>query len=77
MIPAAAEVATGYDRLHKPLTIIAGAGDRIVSPQQAEKLHRRVGWSRLVQVGGAGHMVHHTALAEVMGAIDLAMAKYG
>src|SRR3954452_12177678 len=77
MISAAAEVATGYDRLHKPLTIIAGAGDRIVSPQQAEKLHRRVGWSRLVQVGGAGHMVHHTALAEVMGAIDLAMAKYG
>lgn len=72
MIPAAARLAARYHELALPLTIIAGAGDLQVLPRlHAQRLHRMLPHSELVLVPGAGHMVHHTATAQVADAIDI------
>ncbi len=72
MIPAAARLAARYHELALPLTIIAGAGDLQVLPRlHAQRLHQMLPHSDLVLVPGAGHMVHHTATAQVAEAIDI------
>lgn len=71
MIPAAAHLSKRYNELTLPVTIIAGAGDRIVDPvKQSQRLHDALPQSTLSIVEGVGHMVHHTALASVLEAIE-------
>lgn len=70
MIPSAAELSPRYAELTLPVTIIAGAGDRIADPvRQSGRLHGTLKHSRLIMVDGAGHMVHHTASASVVAAV--------
>ncbi|HEX8533230.1 MAG TPA: hypothetical protein VF662_03615, partial [Allosphingosinicella sp.] len=45
-----------------PVTIIAGAGDKMVDTAgQSKRLSETVPQSRYIEIEGAGHMVHHTA----------------
>ena len=70
MTPAASRNAKRYGELRMPVTILAGADDAIVNPEDhAMRLHAEVAGSRLVIVPGAGHMVHHDAPAEVVAAV--------
>ncbi len=66
MIPAAAAMAARLGELRGPVTIIAGAADRLVFPAgQSERLARDLPHARLLIVEDAGHMVHHSATSRV------------
>jgi len=53
------------------VAIIAGELDRLIdTDRQSQQLHRDVGHSVFHSVPTAGHMVHQTAMREVMAAID-------
>jgi pimeloyl-ACP methyl ester carboxylesterase len=70
MIPAARRLAPRLGEIKLPVAIVAGSGDRIVSPpRQSERLHRDLPHSKLRLVAGAGHMVHHSGLEAVTAAI--------
>ena len=69
MIPAAATLSPRYGELDLPVTIVAGKGDRMVDPVQAELIHGSLAQSELVLIEGAGHMVHHSASDRVLAAI--------
>lgn len=71
MVPAAARLSKRYGELALPITIVAGAGDLIVDPvKQSERLHQALAHSQFRMVPDAGHMVHHTALATVVEAVE-------
>jgi pimeloyl-ACP methyl ester carboxylesterase len=71
LLPAVHVMSPHYKRVRVPAAIIAGAGDRYVSPHaHAERLHEEITGSELVLVPGAGHMVHHVAPQAVMEAIS-------
>jgi pimeloyl-ACP methyl ester carboxylesterase len=55
-----------------PVAIVAGREDRVSEAQQSAELHRDITQSTLRCIPNTGHMVHQTATAEVMSAIDLA-----
>jgi pimeloyl-ACP methyl ester carboxylesterase len=75
MIPAAAALDDRRERIAVPVTLIAGAGDKIVDPEpQTKRLHAALPGSRLHMIEGAGHMVHYTAIEEVAAAIEEAAA---
>ena len=60
-----------YESLKMPVTIIAGGDDRLIdTEEQSARLHRAVPQSDFVRVEGDGHMVHQTATAAVMAAIE-------
>lgn len=70
MIPAAAALCRRYGELDLPVTIIAGAGDKMVLPEpQSQRLHDELPGSSLLLIDGAGHMVHYTATDQVAAAI--------
>ena len=76
MIPAAAMLSRRFEELDLPVTIVAGAGDRMVDPaDQAERLHDALPGSRLVLIEGSGHMVHYTATDRVAAAIEEARRR--
>jgi pimeloyl-ACP methyl ester carboxylesterase len=54
-----------------PVVIVAGAQDRFIESGQSARLHRDISHSILRCVPADGHMVHQTATAEIMSAIDL------
>jgi pimeloyl-ACP methyl ester carboxylesterase len=58
-----------------PVAIVAGRQDRVSEALQSEKLHRDIAQSTFRCISNKGHMVHQTATAEVMSAIDLASQK--
>ena len=71
MIPSAATLAKRYGELQLPVTIIAGAGDRLITPEdQAQRLADFLPQAKLRLIEGSGHMVHYTATDEVAGAIE-------
>lgn len=68
MMPAAASLAARYAQLRIPVTIIAGAADRVVDPQaHSVRLHGDIPESELVVLPDVGHMVHFAA-ADVIAA---------
>ena len=73
MIPAANRLSDHYRDIRAPVTIIAGDGDRIVSPEQAHRLQGALRISSLELANGVGHMVHHSAPELVTAVIDRAM----
>lgn len=76
MIPAAATLNNRLEELNLPVTIIAGAGDKMVFPgPQSARLHDALPQSRLHMIDGAGHMVHYTATDQVAAAIQEAAAE--
>jgi pimeloyl-ACP methyl ester carboxylesterase len=75
MIPNAFSMRGDYASLKMPLVIISGDEDRLIDiDDQSAHLHAEVAGSTLHRVRGAGHMVHQTAPAAVMAAIDEAAA---
>src|SRR5215213_9503150 len=69
MVPSAMRLRAGYGKLALPVAILAGDGDKIVSPRLAERLRAAIPGSSLQIVAGAGHMVHHVATDQVVEAI--------
>lgn len=75
MIPAAAQFRAHYSELEMPVTIFAGAGDKIVDPEShSARLHAELRRSALVIVPDAGHMVHYAVADRIVDAIDLITA---
>ena len=75
MIPEAFAKQDSYRVLKMPVVIVAGAEDRLIDTgEQSERLHRAIKHSVFRRVPGAGHMVHQTAPAEVLMAINQAAA---
>ena len=73
MVPAAALLEPRYGELRGPVTLIAGAGDEVVTPsEQSQRLSERLGQSELIVIEDAGHMVHHSATEQVAVAIEKA-----
>jgi len=71
MIPAAFALRGEYRELKIPVVIIAGEEDRLINiDKQSARLHQEIDQSELRRIAGAGHMVHQTATAQVMAAID-------
>ena len=71
MIPAAYSFREAYGHLKMPVAIVAGREDRVSEAQQSAELHRDIAHSTFRCISNKGHMVHQTATAEVMSAIDL------
>lgn len=58
-------------RLAIPVAILVGDGDQLIDPKsQSIRLHQDLPQSTLRVIPGGGHMVHQTALDDVMAAID-------
>jgi pimeloyl-ACP methyl ester carboxylesterase len=75
MIPDAFSMRGDYAGLKMPLVIIAGDDDRLIEiDDQSARLHEDVTQSTFHRLRGVGHMVHQTAPAAVMSAIDEAAA---
>ncbi len=59
--------------LSMPVSIVAGTRDRIVNTaRQSERLHRSIPGSRLVEIPGAGHMVHYVDPDRVAAVVEAA-----
>lgn len=72
MIPSARSLRASYRELKMPVVIAAGAEDRFVESKQSARLHRDIPGSILCSIPANGHMVHQTATAEIISAIDMA-----
>lgn len=71
MIPAAWTESRRYGEIKMPLTIMAGADDGVVDPEDhSARLHRELPHSRLVIVPNCGHMVHYAAVDEIAAAVS-------
>ena len=75
LIPSALALQSAYATLKMPIAIIAGAADRIIEIEQSAELHRAISQSTLRCIPGNGHMVHQTATAEIMSAIDMVASQ--
>jgi pimeloyl-ACP methyl ester carboxylesterase len=74
MIPNAVAMQGDYADLKMPVVIISGDDDRLIDIDQSARLHEEIAQSSFHRVRGAGHMVHQTAPAAMMAAIDEAAA---
>jgi pimeloyl-ACP methyl ester carboxylesterase len=71
LIPATLRLRPRYADLRVPLSIVAGHGDRVVDPHRhSARLAGMLTDGHMTWVDGAGHLVHESAPARVMGAID-------
>ena len=76
MIPAAFESSKTSDQVNIPTIIIAGDEDRLIDiNKQSVRLHGEIKHSKLHRIAGAGHMIQHSATAQLMAAIDEAAAE--
>jgi pimeloyl-ACP methyl ester carboxylesterase len=70
MMSDAKALSAHYGELAIPVAIVAGSGDKVVSPDHAERLRGAVPDATLRIVEGTGHMVHHVATQQVVEAIE-------
>jgi len=70
MISSALALCDEYRLLTLPVTIIAGAGDRIVFKRMSERLAAAIPHSVLLIIEEAGHMVHYFAPQQVAEAVE-------
>ncbi|WP_168787691.1 alpha/beta fold hydrolase [Paraburkholderia aromaticivorans] len=71
MIPAAAQLRAHYSDLKIPVSIFAGAKDKVVDPESnSVRLHGAVPLSTIIVAPEAGHMVHYTVAGEIVEAIN-------
>lgn len=73
MVPQARALARRYDQLRLPVTLVAGTGDKVVSPEQTQRLHALLPQSRLHLVEGVGHMAHYVAHAQIVAGVEAAV----
>ena len=70
MIPGAFAARRHYKQITQPVVIVAGEEDRLIDiDDQSARLHSELHNSTLHRVPGAGHMVHQTTPAVILGAI--------
>jgi pimeloyl-ACP methyl ester carboxylesterase len=62
MIPSAAAMEHRYVDLSVPVVIVAGSGDKVISPVQSRRLADEISGSKLPIIDGVGHMAHYTAM---------------
>ena len=75
-IAAAVQLRNRYKEVTVPVVILAGTDDRYVdTAANSVRLHGELPNSELTLVPGAGHMVHHLVIEEVMSAIDAASSS--
>jgi pimeloyl-ACP methyl ester carboxylesterase len=74
MVTQARVLSRQYAAVRLPTTVIAGAEDGIVSPQQALRLHAALPQSRLRLLAGVGHMAHYQAHEQIVTGIEEALA---
>ena len=70
MLRSAADLQLGYRGLKVPVSIAAGAEDRVVDYWHSKKLHKEVRASQLEIIPDVGHMVQHSAGDRVAGIIN-------
>ncbi|MFS8934526.1 alpha/beta fold hydrolase [Cupriavidus taiwanensis] len=71
MIPAVSEFRELYAGLQVPVTLVAGAADKIVdAASHSTALHRELPNSTLVLVPGVGHMVHYAATEDIARTVE-------
>ncbi|SAK99226.1 alpha/beta hydrolase fold protein [Caballeronia temeraria] len=71
MIPAAAQLSARYSDLKMPVSIFAGADDKVIDPEaNSVRLHRAIPQSTLLVAPGAGHMVHYAISARIADTIE-------
>ncbi|SPA55833.1 alpha/beta fold hydrolase [Cupriavidus taiwanensis] len=71
MIPAVSEFRELYAGLQVPVTLVAGAGDKMVdAASHSTALHRELPNSTLVLVPGVGHMVHYAATEDIARTVE-------
>jgi pimeloyl-ACP methyl ester carboxylesterase len=71
MVPQAKASSERHQELRMPVAILAGAEDKVIDVEaHSARLHREIVGSTLAIVAGVGHMVHHTAIDEVVAAVD-------
>jgi pimeloyl-ACP methyl ester carboxylesterase len=69
-------MAPAYPRLALPVEQVHGTADTTVGIDiHARRLHSDVPGAHLVELPGIGHTPQHTAMAEVIAAIDRAAAR--
>jgi pimeloyl-ACP methyl ester carboxylesterase len=72
MVPAAEWLHNHYSKLTLPVSIFAGAGDKIVDAEsQSGRLHPNLQNSTLTITPGAGHMVHYMQAQEIAESVDV------
>jgi pimeloyl-ACP methyl ester carboxylesterase len=69
MIPSVHNLQGAYAKLQMPVAIVVGSADWLIEPEQSAHLHRDISHSTLQRLA-SGHMVHHTATAQIMSTID-------
>jgi pimeloyl-ACP methyl ester carboxylesterase len=71
MMPEARSLSKQYSGLRVPVTLIAGAQDKVVDPKaHSQRLHEALAQSRFERVPDAGHMSHHAAPDLVASAVQ-------
>jgi pimeloyl-ACP methyl ester carboxylesterase len=73
MVSQARELRQHYAELRTPVTLIAGAEDRVVSPEQAVRLQHALAQSYLHMLPGVGHMAHYHAHEQIVAGIEDAL----
>jgi pimeloyl-ACP methyl ester carboxylesterase len=70
-----AKLASMYQKIRLPVIIVTGDSDRLVSPEQnAFRLHKTIGGSKLIVVQHAGHQIPQTHPEAVLRAIEMIRA---
>lgn len=77
MVPQARALARRYGELRLPVTLVAGTADKVVSPEQAQRLHALLPQARLNMVEGVGHMAHYVAQAQIVAGVEAAVGSAG
>jgi pimeloyl-ACP methyl ester carboxylesterase len=71
MVPGAAALSGHYGELSMPVAILAAEGDHVIDVnRQARRMSAEIEGSTLHIIPNAGHMIHHTAPAEITGVIE-------
>ncbi|MDM0118144.1 alpha/beta hydrolase [Variovorax sp. J22R133] len=71
MVPAALASSKRHGELRMPVTIIAGADDKVVDPvAHSRRLHGDLPQSTLIEVPAAGHMVHYVVPGQIVAAVS-------
>jgi pimeloyl-ACP methyl ester carboxylesterase len=70
MVPDASSVSAQYGSLSIPVAIMTGDGDKIIDPEQADRLRQAIPDGTLQILPGIGHMIHHVATQQVVDAIE-------
>jgi pimeloyl-ACP methyl ester carboxylesterase len=69
------QLAPEYPRIRQPLIAVHGSEDRVLWPQQSERLVDAVPGAQLRPVAGAGHLLPVTRAAELAAAVDDVAAR--